>query len=481
MSTEKTPIEVPSSYGWQANEDFVFAGKIYSKGKEPVPVPMPGLENIVLNTQPTGSLDAFRNFVNLLVRKKMYDHLAIILFGAGAPLMRFTGMYGLTIHCGSTESGTGKSLALEGAACVWGHPVHYRTGKGTSPVAMQQRLGLLNSLPLVTDEITSKNRKDFEWFPEFLLDMTEGRGKERMESGSNKERLNLSTWMSTAIMSSNTHVVDTLTGDRKHAAEGELRRLIEFVMDEELKWTAEDIEVIKAISHNYAIAGHLMAQYMVDNTPFVAKMVTSAVTQMYLDFSATNDERFWMAGVGTMVSAGLLMNSQHADIAEFPMAEIIEALKRRIIHMRNNIKGNKRSAEDVLNGFIREYWGKFVIINYGEKGGLSAAMGDGSMIDRATTKANVMGRVENGVTPGCKDFYIEERLLRSFCSSMSFGYSDFKKQMEKLYTVTYMPKKDMMAKTNGPQMRVGTMKISRREEDANDIIATAKPLPLETA
>ena len=163
------------------------------------------------------------------------------------------------------------------------------------------------------------------------------------------------------------------------------------------------------------------------------------------------------------------------------MAEIIEALKRRIVHMRNNIKGNKRSAEDVLNGFIREYWGKFVIINYGEKGGLSAAMGDGSMIDRATTKANVMGRVENGVTPGCKDFYIEERLLRSFCSSMSFGYSDFKKQMEKLYTVTYMPKKDMMAKTNGPQMRVGTMKISRREEDANDIIATAKPLPLETA
>jgi len=34
--------------------------------------------------------------------------------------------------------------------------------------------------------VTSKNRNNFEWFPEFLLDMTEGRGKERMESGSNK-------------------------------------------------------------------------------------------------------------------------------------------------------------------------------------------------------------------------------------------------------------------------------------------------------
>ena len=99
---------------------------------------------------------------------------------------------------------------------------------------MQQRLGLLQSLPLVTDEITAKNRKDSEWFPEFLLDMTEGRGKERMESGANKERLNLSIWQTVAIMSSNTHVVDYLTGSRKHSSEGEMRRVLEFVMDEEL-------------------------------------------------------------------------------------------------------------------------------------------------------------------------------------------------------------------------------------------------------
>jgi hypothetical protein len=300
-----------------------------------------------------------------------------------------------------------------------------------------------------------------------------------MESGSNKERLNLSTWMSTAIMSSNTHVVDTLTGDRKHAAEGELRRLIEFVMDTELSWTAEEIEIIKAIAHNYAVVGSALAQYMVDNTPMVARLVQETVKQMYHEFKASNDERFWMAGIGTMVAAGILLNSQHTNVVEFPMTEVINAVQRRIDYMRTNIRGGKRSAEDVLNGFIREYWGKFVIINFGEKGGLSAAMGDGSMIDRATTKSNIMGRVENGITPGCKDFFIEERLLKSFCSSMSFGYSDFKRQMEKQYVVSYVSKKDMMSKTNGPQMRVGVMKISRREEDANEVIANA--IPLEAA
>jgi hypothetical protein len=479
MSTEKNTIEIPTSYGWQANEDFVFAGCIYSANKKPVEIPMEGLDNIVDNTKPTGTLDAFRDFINLLTRKKMYTHLAVILFGAGAPLMRFTGMYGLTIHCGSTESGTGKSLALEGAASIWGHPVHYRAGEGTSPVAIQQRLGLLNSLPLITDEITAKNRKEFEWFPAFLLAMTNGRAKERMESGANKERINNSTWMSLAIMSSNTHVVDHLTGDRKHAAEGELRRLIEFIMDTELEWEPEDIEVIKGISQNYGVAGHLYTQYMVDNTPDIAKLVTKTVTNMYKEFDATNDERFWMAGIGAAISSGILFNEKHAQIAEFPVFEIMNTLKKQIDYMRTNIRGGKRSAEDVLNGFIREYWGKFVIINFGEKGGLSAAMGDGSMIDRATTKSNIMGRVENGITPGCKDFFIEERLLKSFCSSMSFGYSDFKRQMEKQYVVSYVSKKDMMSKTNGPQMRVGVMKISRREEDANEVIANA--IPLEAA
>ena len=182
----------------------------------------------------------------MLVRRQMWDQLAVVMAGAAAPLMRFTGLFGMTVHVASTESGTGKSLSLDTAASIWGHPVHYRTGAGTSAVAMQQRLGLLRSLPLVTDEITTKNRTDFEWFPAFLFSMSEGRGKERMESGTNKERLNLSTWASFALMSSNRNAVDWMTAAREHSSEGELRRVVEFNMDKKLDWDADEIETIKS-------------------------------------------------------------------------------------------------------------------------------------------------------------------------------------------------------------------------------------------
>jgi hypothetical protein len=454
----------------------VFGGKIYSANKEPIEVPMPGLENITMNSKPTGTLENWRNFINLLVRKKLWDHLAIILMGAGSPLMRFTGLHGLTVHCASTESGTGKSLALDGAASIWGHPIHYRTGAGTSPVAMQQRLGLLHSNPLITDEITSKNRDDFEWFPAFLLSMSEGRGKERMESGANKERLNLSVWAATAIMSSNTHVVDYLTGTRKHASEGELRRLIEYIMDEKLVWDADEVEIIKSLQDNYAVAGEVLVQYMVDNFEAVKALTKETVRRMYVEYKSPNDERYWMAGVGCAIAAGILMNSEHANIAEFPLKEIIDSYRKRITLQRSSIKGGYRSAEDVLNAFIQEYQGKFVVVKYGEKAGPLAHLGDGSLVDRNTTRAEVMGRVEHGVTAGHVDFYIEERLLKSFCSNMSFGYSNLKRHLEDQFTVTYVSKKDMMSKTSAPPMRVTAMKISRPITESDEEIINQIPV-----
>jgi hypothetical protein len=76
-----------------------------------------------------------------------------------------------------------------------------------------------------------------------------------------------------------------------------------------------------------------------------------------------------------------------------------------------------------------------------------------------------MGRVEHGVTANCIDFYIEERLLRAYCSNMSFSYNTFKTEMQDAHHVTYIQKKDMMSKTDGPPMRVSAMKISKRVSD----------------
>jgi len=160
----------------------------------------------------------------------------------------------------------------------------------------------------------------------------------------------------------------------------------------------------------------------------------------------------------------------HANIADFPMAGITEVLRKMVQSARATIKANVRTAEDILNAYIREFYGKFVVVKALDNA-MAASLGDSGIIDQSITRSEIFGRVEHNVTVGFVDFYIEEKLMKQYCSSMSFGYTDFKRQMEAVYMVGYS-KKDLMAKTKGPQMRVNAIKISRRvSEDDEDTVS----------
>ena len=470
-SYSRAAINVPTNYGWQPNDTFVYNERVFSKNMPPQHIPMRGLVNINKATKPTGSLDDWRKIVNMLTKKQMHEILAMSMTGFAAPLMRFTGYDGITFHLGSTESGTGKSLTLELAASVWGHPVKYRVSKNTSDVAMQQRLGLLHSMPLISDEITSKNRKDFEWFPGFIFDMAEGQGKDRMESGANKERENTTYWKSIALLSSNTHVIDYLTGARRHSSEGEIRRLLELTLNKVIKWEDGETEVISNLRRNYGVAGELWAQYLVDNMDTCQQVLNETKAQLKKEFKFTDDERYWLAGCSAKVASAILVGSNYAGIVDLPIQGIIEVLKGMVEKLRKVIKSNFRSAEDVLNAYIRENYGKFVVVKSIDNS-LAASFGDSGVIDQSITRSEIFGRVEHNVTPGYVDFFIEESLLKQYCSSMSFGYADFKVQMEAACHISYM-KKDLMSKTKGPQMRVNAMKISRKIDDEEHLSVEA--------
>ena len=144
---------------------------------------------------------------------------------------------------------------------------------------------------------------------------------------------------------------------------------------------------------------------------------------------------------------------------------VLDTFGNAVRYMRTAINSGTRSAEDVLNSFTQEYYGNFIIVKFSSAEGGLAELGNGGAIDASTTRTKIMGRTEHGASVGFTDYYIEERLLKAFCSTMSFGYADFKKQLEAQFMVSYMPKKDMTSRTKGPPMRVSVMKISRREDE----------------
>lgn len=472
-SQNRKPVEVPFQCGWQADQSFVYNNRVFSRDGRETRIPMPGLENINRNTNGKGDLDTWRNlWKTIFVEKEgMETALAVALDSFGSPLMRFTEYEGFVWHIGSQWSGTGKSLVLSAKAGVWGHPLRYRTGKSTSPVAMQQRAGLLNSMPLLIDEITNTQRKDMEWAPAFIFDYAEGQGKERMESGSNKERINNSTWTATCTMTSNTKLTDYMAGARAHSSNGELLRMLEWTPHIKLKFTTEERKTLLDIKRNYGVAGEAWVRWLAVNQKTAEEIVRKVHVHLKKVMNFNDDERYWHTGCTTTVAAAILLRKEYSGILDVEINKVINALKGLVEKARGVIKTSVRSAEDVLNAYIGDNYGSFIVLKKVE-GRILAAWGDnGDIVDRSTTKSKVLGRVEHGLmTPGYREFYIEEQLLKKHCVSMSFGYDEFKAQMEELFTCKYV-KKDMLSRTNGPAMRVNTMHITFREEvfDGNNI------------
>ena len=469
VSANKRAVRVPNNCGWQPDNTFVYNSRIFAADGTEVYVPTPALENINQSTQPKGTVENWRKVFNMLVAKQEWQVLAMSLVGPASILMNFTGFNGCVYHLGSSESGMGKSLALELAASFFGHPEQYRVTQSTSIVASQQRQGLLNSLPFIVDETTNKSRDDFEWLPEFLLDLTQGKGKDRMKQGSNEERVNTSTWRLLVLLSSNTHVMDYLSGARKHASQAEMFRILELQMNKKLKWTTAEADTLKLLKQNYGMVGQELIRWIVKNRDVAAKVLKDTQERLEKEFEATNDERYWTAGNSCIIAMVQLLGKKYANIIDIPVGPIIDVLRLMVYSARGVISGSKRSAEDILNAYIREYFGKLVVIK-AVNGTLSATLGTDGQIDQTLTRSDVAGRVEHGITPGHVDFYIEEQLLKAHCVSMSYGYTDFREQLERLpnFKINYC-RPNLLAKTRGPTMRVNVMKISRpiTEDDEN--------------
>jgi hypothetical protein len=461
ISANKRAVKVPNNCGWQADNTFVYNSRILSYNGSEVYVPTPALDNINQSTVPTGTIENWRKVFNMLIAKEEWSVLAMSLVGPASLLMNFTKFNGCVYHLGSSDSGTGKSLTLELAASFFGHPERYRVTQSTSIVASQQRQGLLNSLPFIIDETTSKSREDFEWLPEFLLDLTQGKGKDRMKQGSNEERINTSTWKLLVLLSSNTHVMDYLSGARKHASQGEMFRILELQMNKKLKWTAEEGRTLGLLKDNFGVVGLELIRWMVQNREVAKEVLMKTQANLETEFETNADERYWTAGNACILTIVQLLGKKYANLIDIPIKPIVEVLRLMVYSARGIIHGSKRNAEDVLNAYTRERFGKFVVVKY-LNGVLDATLGGNGDIDQSLTRSDVAGRVEHGFTPGHVDYFIEEQLLKQHCVSMSYGYKDFKEQLERLpnYKIKYL-RKDMLSKTRGPTMRVNVMQITR--------------------
>lgn len=461
------PLSMPTSLGWQPDDTFAFDSRIFSKDAEHI-VPMYGFENINDTMGVKGTLDGWRMVIHGVIQLERWDILSMMLIGFAAPLMKFTGLSGVTFHLCGNNSGLGKTLCQRLASSVWGNPDRFRITPSTSAVAMVNRLGMLGNLPLMVDEITHKGRNESEWFPEFLSQMSDGRGKDRMDSQTNMERRNTTTWATIALMTSNKNMMDYLTAERAHTSEGEIRRLIEIVFYKELKLTPLiQALFVETLPNNYGVAGEAYARWLVRNAENVRMFTKNMYAEVFNRFGAAGDERFWIAGCSAILAAAALLGSKNANIIDLPIPQIRDFLLNTVKHMREESKRNRRTALDVLNEFTKRNFGKLVVVND------RVAKISGIEVAEIADRHDVCGRVEKGSSKQWVDYYIEARTLKAFCSSLSYGFAEFENDLStgngdrsRACPIVFI-RKDILSGIKGPTMQVKVAHIKLPLEEAN--------------
>ncbi|MFM7007748.1 MAG: DUF927 domain-containing protein, partial [Betaproteobacteria bacterium] len=261
--------------GWHADHTaFVLGDRVfYRDGTNHAHVPNRSVQAITKEGVVVGgTLDAWREAMAFYNRPGYEGHRFFLYASFGAPLfhMNDTGNKGVLMTA-SGESGRGKTTCLRACASIWGAPEALVTNgnrEGSTINAMYETLGTYHSLPFLWDDITERDPEEIR---RFLLNISQGKGKERMKGNEHSGRA--VSWETIVLASANTDDVSRIMSSGKDV-DPHLMRLVgvEFKSidtSSESKIVADNF--LRALNNNYGHAGQTFIKFVAQHYERIAK------------------------------------------------------------------------------------------------------------------------------------------------------------------------------------------------------------------
>ncbi len=315
-----------------------------------------------------GNLDTWSKTTEILDKPGMEPFAFSLLAGGfGAPLMKFTGFDGAMISLVG-DSGAGKTLMLRWIQSVWGHHNDLMMLRDDTKNALVSRLGVYGNLPLTVDEVTNINGMDLS---DLVYRITQGRDKARLTKNA-QERALLNAWNTLAVTSSNTSLVDKLSG-AKHDASAEINRLFEYpVMTHPLFQGKTTTAIYWDLHENYGHAGAEYAKWLVQHLDDVKNGLDTMRNHIDRNAEISGEERFWSAVASVAIYGGMV--AQKLGIIRFDVSRVMKWVSDTIFNMRgdkNDLRGN---SVDILAQFIDAHASNRIIVKGDARGGATSCI-----------------------------------------------------------------------------------------------------------
>lgn len=311
-----------------------------------------------------GTLDGWRDAMKFYNRPGYEGHRFFLYAAIGAPLfhMNDTGNKGVLLTA-SGDSGRGKTTCLRACASLWGKPqdlILNGNKDGSTINALYETLGTYHSLPFLWDDITERDPEEIR---RFLLNISQGRGKERMKGNEHSGRS--VSWETIVLASANTDDVSRIMSSGKDV-DPHLMRLVgvEFkAIDTSTESKIQADNFLRAINQNYGHVGPLIMKFVVQHYDTVAKGYIKNVARVdrMLNSSNASAERYWSAAVAAAYTGAQVASK--LGLLDYPFESDLQWMVDHLTSQRASIREGSATPMDLLAEFLERHIGNTLVLS----------------------------------------------------------------------------------------------------------------------
>lgn len=399
-----------SQFGWHDDGTSFLIGtrQISSEGISYSP-PSVSTAEVAQHYGSKGHLPLWTEVANLYGRPGNEARAFALGVSLGAPFVKYSGIRGFILHLTNDRSGVGKSTVQHVANSVWGHPVNTMLTFDDKPLARQHRFGVLNNIVCCIDEITDLSAEE-AGHTAFMV--TQGKGRDRMQSQVNAIRKNNTTWDLPVITSGNNSLHDLLFST-KVLPEGELMRVLEIYVGQDDALTKEESDQYfgQQLLNNYGLAGEVVMSYIIDNKEECMAMMYKIRADFDKRANFRAKERFYSTACAVAFTGLEIAN--RCGLIDMDVEHIKEWAIQTLTATVASFTEDVKSPTSVLGEFINAHMQNLLVINGAKHKDISSA-------PIREPKGDLLMRYE----PDNKTIYIVVNAFRDWCSEKQIPYKN---------------------------------------------------------
>lgn len=324
------------------------------------------------NITQEGTLEAQVELLTFYNHDQYLPHQFVVLCGLASPIFFATTHHGLLVNA-MGESGASKSTAMYTAASLWGHPELYGlngTSHGATANFRMQRLSTLSNLPVTLDEITHMESREAK---ALAMAVTQATDKGRLERDGTEKANGLHERATIMICTSNSSLHSLLSQENAAGTAGSMR-VFEIEFQKVFAHTkAEADAYLRSLKLNFGHVGPVFISWVVQNLRQVQGRVEQKIRDIDAAASIDSSERFWSAGIATVLVAGEI--ATELGLIKYDLKKLEDwCLNVQLPMMRGTVLEEYNTPVDVLANYMEQINEHILVVNGKATGNLAGAL-----------------------------------------------------------------------------------------------------------